>query len=86
MYCLAPYTVPLGSTTRPSNHVKFYVLGKKLGFRESQNYKSESNKTKIFIDKVPITFHPLVGLMHNRTTSKEPTDWPSYRFNKEHQS
>ena len=45
---------------------------------ESRNSKSGSHKTKIFIDEVPFTFHPLVGLMHNTTTSKEPTDWPSY--------
>ena len=73
-------------TKRPSNHVKFYVLGKNLGFRESQNSKSGSHKTKIFIEKVPFTFHPLVGLMHNSTTLKELTDWPSYASNKEHQS
>ena len=63
-------------TTKPSNHVKFHDLEKKSGFWESQNSNSGSHKTMIFIDKVPFTLHPLVGLMHNNTTSKEPTDWP----------
>ena len=59
-------------TNKTSDHVKFYILGNMLGFRESQNSNSGSPKTKIFIDKVPFTLHPLVGLMHNITTAKEP--------------
>ena len=52
-------------TNIPRDHVQFYALGKKIGFRESQNTKSGSHKTKIFIDKVPFTIHPLVGLTHH---------------------
>ena len=44
-----------------------------LRFWESQNSNSGSHKTKIFSDKVPFILEPLIGLMHNSTTSKEPT-------------
>ena len=59
------------------NHVQFYVFEKNIGVRESQNSNSRNHKTEIFIDNVPFTLHPLVGLLPNSTTSKELTIWPS---------
>ena len=63
-------------TFRPRNHVQFYVFEKNIGVRESQNSNSRDHKTEIFIDNVPFTLHPLVGLLPNSTTSKELTIWP----------
>ena len=63
-------------TFRPRNHVKFYVFEKNKGVRESQNSNSRNHKTEIFIDNVPFTLNPLVGLLPNSTTSKELTIWP----------
>ena len=36
------------------------------------------NSNSRTIDKVPFTLHPLVGLMHNNTTAKEPTNCARY--------
>ena len=69
-------------TFRPRNHVQFYVFEKNIGVRESQNSNSRNHKTEIFIDNVPFTLHPLVGLLPNSTTSKELTIWPSYCLQK----
>ena len=64
-------------TNRPVNHVKRYVFGKKTKFKERQNFYSVSDKTKNFIHKVPLTLHLWIGIMHNITTAKEPTNCPS---------
>ena len=40
----------------------------------------------MFSDKVPFTLHPLFGLMHNSTTSKEQKNGPVNAFKKERQS
>ena len=48
-----------------------YIFGNFSGFREWQISNYRSDKTKIFIDKVPITPHPSVGLIHKSATSKE---------------
>ena len=64
-------------TNRPGNITQIYILRKILCFRKWQNSSSGSDKTKIFIEKVPFTLHQLVGLMHNRTNAKEQKKWPS---------
>ena len=61
---------------RPKDHLQFYVSGKNLGVRESQNSNTWSHKKEILINNVPFTLHPLFVLLHNSTTSKELTIWP----------
>ena len=39
--------------------------------RESQNSNSRNHITEIFIDNLPFTLHPFVGLLLNSTTSEE---------------
>ena len=58
-------------TNRPPIQPLFYVFWNFLGVQKWQKSISGSDKTKIFIYKVPFTFHPSVGLMHNSTTAKE---------------
>ena len=58
-------------TKQPGNHTKFYIFEIISYFPKWQNSDSGSDKTKIFMDKVPITLQPLVALMHNSTTIKE---------------
>ena len=69
-------------TFRPIDHVQFYVLGKNLGVRESQNSNTWSHKTEILNDNVPFTLHSLVVLLHNSTTSKKLTIWPIHCLKK----
>ena len=58
-------------TNRPKNHTQFYIFGNFPAIRKWQNSSSGRDKTKMFIDKVPFTLHPCVGLMHNSITAKE---------------
>ena len=69
-------------TKKPGNITQIYIFRKKLCFRKGQNSSSGSDKTKIFIDKVPFTLHQLVGLMHNRTNAKEQKIGPVNAFKK----
>ena len=50
---------------------KFYVFGKFSGVWKWRNYISGSDKTKIFIYKVPFTLHSLGELIHYSTNAKE---------------
>ena len=52
-------------------------------FLEWQKSNSKSDKTMIFIDKVPFTLLMLVGLMHNSTTKKEQKKCPVNAFKNE---
>ena len=53
----------------------------KMGAQKSggkwQNFISEGDKNKIFIQKVPFTLYPLFGLTHNSTSAKEQQKWAS---------
>ena len=60
-----------GFVFKPNIHTKFYVLGTFSGFQKQQSSISGSDKTDIFIYKVPFTLHLLVELTHNSTNAKE---------------
>ena len=59
----------------PHIHTKFYVLGNFSGFLKWQNSISGSDKTEIFIYRVPCTIHSLVELIHNSANAKEQKNW-----------
>ena len=55
----------------PHIRTTFYFLGIFSGFRKWQNFISGSDKTEIFIYKVPFTLHSMVEVIHNSTNAKE---------------
>ena len=74
-------------TRRPVDHIKFEDLGFFLVFWKQQNSNSGSNKTSIFIDKVPFTLHTWIGLTDTNTDAKEEEKYlPGKASKKGHQS
>ena len=61
-------------TKRPINRKEFWVLG--FFFRMPQNSNSRGTKSTIYIDKVPLTLLPWVGLIDTNTNEKEPQICP----------
>ena len=47
-----------------------------------QNSNSGCHKTSIFIDKVPFTLHPWIGLIDTNTNAKEEQICPSVSIQK----
>ena len=59
-------------TQRPVHPIEFQVLRLVLVFQIQQNCNSGCNKTSTFIDKVPCTLHPSIGLLiYTSTNAKE---------------
>ena len=69
-------------TQIPVNHIEIYFLGFFVVVRMPQNSNSGCHKTSIFIDNVPFTLHPWIGLIYNNTNAEEEQICPNVSIQK----